>query len=346
MDPCRALAGDPDQAPILTGRWNTVAVVTDGSSVPGLGDIGPLASLPLVERKARLMERLAGVIALPLALETRAADEAARAISVLSPSFGAVNLEAMGEASSAGIRRRITEAGGVPVFHDAQDGLPILCLAAALNALQVVGKKMADIRMVVAGTETEALAMVDFFRLAGAADVVVCDRTGAIHRGRAGVTNWVKEELALKTNPRQVKGSLSKTLAGADLLIVLSLPGAPPKDLFSSMAPRAVVLNLSDCQLPDPGGDAVVADSGGDGPNELTGSLVFPGLLRGVLNSRATRVDAPMKRAAAMTLATLVPEAELARDFIVPKVSKPNLVAALADSVSAAAAASGASRLL
>ncbi|MDR0354621.1 MAG: NAD-dependent malic enzyme [Deltaproteobacteria bacterium] len=343
LESCRVLCDDPNQAVRLTDRWNKAAVVTDGSNVPGLGDVGALASLPLVEQKSRVMRRLADITAFPLVLNSKNVDDAVRTIASIAPSFGVVNLEAMTEAASLEIKRRLNEIEELPIFHDVQDGLPILCLAAILNALKVVGKKMANIKLVIAGTETEGLPVVDFFRLAGAADIVVCDRTGAIHRGRPGATNWIKEELAQKTNPRQVKGSLTKALTGADALILLSAGNPPGKDILASMAPEPIVLNLSECRNIDFGPAAVLADKNEDGPNRLNSCLVFPGLLRGVLNARAREINANMKMTAALTLANMVPEAELGRDFIVPKVTKTNLVAALADAVSVAAAASGAS---
>ncbi|MDR1297390.1 MAG: NAD-dependent malic enzyme [Deltaproteobacteria bacterium] len=346
LDSCRALAADPGQAHRLTDKYNSVAVLTDGSSVPGLGDVGPLASLPLVEGKARLMGRLADIAAFPLVVDARTADDVVRTVSALAHSFGAVSLEAMSEATSLEIKRRIQDLGELPVFHDTQDGLPVLCLAAVLNALKVVGKKMAEIRLVIAGTEAEGLPVVDFFRLAGAADIVVCDRTGAIHRGRPGVTNWIKEELALKTNPRQVKGSLTKSLAGADVLILVSQAGPPGREVVAPMAEGAVVLNLTDQKGADFEQAAVLADTGRERPGRLTGSLVFPGLIRGALDSRARSINAPMKMAAAMALSRLVPEAELSPELIVPGLDKSDLVSAMAEAVSAAAAASGTSRLV
>ncbi|MDR1110133.1 MAG: NAD-dependent malic enzyme [Deltaproteobacteria bacterium] len=345
MDSCRALASDPAQAFRLTDRWNTVAVVTDGSSVPGLGDIGPLASLPLVEEKGRLLAKLAEISAIPLVLDSRALDDAVTTITTLSPSFGAVNLEAMTEQASMEIKRRLSELDELPVFHDTQDGLPVLCLAALLNALKVVGKKMGGIRLVIASNENEALPMVDFLRLAGAADIVVCDRSGAIHRGRPGATNWIKEELAQKTNPRQAKGSLAKVLPGSDVLVILSQGGPPVRDLAGPMSPPAVIFNLTG-QNVDYGQAAIVADPRAGQANQLSSCLVFPGLLKGVLNARARAINAPMKMAAALALSKLVPEAELGPGFIVPSVGKPNLVSAMAEAVSAAAAASGVSRFL
>ncbi|MDR2388111.1 MAG: NAD-dependent malic enzyme [Deltaproteobacteria bacterium] len=345
MDSCKTLTNDPAQAWRLTDRWNNVAVVSDGSSVPGLGDIGPLASLPLVEEKGRLLSKLADISAFPLVLGTKALDDAVTTITSLAPSFGVVNLEAMNENTSLEIRLRLAEFDELPVYQDTQDGLPVLSLAALLNSIKVLGKKMSDIKMVLVSNEIEALPMVDFFRLAGASDIVVCDRSGAIHKGRPGATNWIKEELAQKTNPRLVKGNLAKIIGGADVLVILSPNITLIKDLAGSMAGDPIIFNLTD-QKVDFGQAAISAGLGPNQVNELSSCLVFPGILRGVLNARARVINAAMKMAAVLALAKLVPEAELGPDFIVPSVTKPNLVASLAEAVSTAAAASGVSRFL
>ena len=233
-----------------------------------------------MEAKGKLLAKLAEISAFPLVLGTKALDEAVITISSLAPSFGAVNLEAMNETSSMEIKRRLTEAADLPVYHDTQDGLPVLSLAALMNSLKVVEKKMAEIKMILVSSENEALPLVDFFRLAGASDIGVCDRAGAIHKGRPGATNWVKEELAQKTNPRQRKGNLAKILAGSDVLVILSQNIPLVKDLASAMASRPVILNLTD-QKADFGQAAVTAGTSPNQANPLNSSLVFPGILRG-----------------------------------------------------------------
>jgi malate dehydrogenase (oxaloacetate-decarboxylating) len=340
------VAADPPTAFRLTSRFNTVAVVTDGSAVPGLGDIGPLATLPLVEAKCRLLSEQAGISAWPVAIDSAGVEDAARVVAALTPSLGAVNLEAVGEAGAMIIKRRVADLGELPVYQDNLDGLPVICLAALLNALKVAGKRMADVRLVVSGAEADGLALVDFLRLAGAADVVVCDRLGAVHKGRPGPTNWVKEQLASKTNPRQLKGALAKVAAGADALILLPAHQGATRDLPAAMEAPAVILDLSGGAAEGLDGAAVYASLDPGRPNCLAPALLFPGLLRGVLDARARQLNAPMKMAAAMTLSRLVPEDALGPGAIVPPLSKPNLVQALAEAVSAAAAASGAGRLL
>ncbi|MDR2442169.1 MAG: hypothetical protein LBE31_01445 [Deltaproteobacteria bacterium] len=342
---CKTSAIDPLEGLNLSSRFRTVAVITNGSSVPGLGDIGPLAALPLVEAKCRLINKMSDLTAMPLAINSSGADETIRLIDALSPSLGAVNLEAFGDAGALIIKRRVSEAGEIPIYLDSLDGLPVICLAALHNALKVVEKKMTEVRIVIAGGAITGLALVDFLRLAGASDVVVCDRLGAIHRGRSGPTNWVKEELASKTNPRQVKGSLPKVTSGSDVLILLS-DASPPKEITQAMAPKAIILNFSSATSNSLGGPLIYASVKDVSFNLLTPALIFSGLLKGVLEAKARQLNAPMKMAAAMALAHLVPENCLSSNSIVPALTKPNLVAALSEAVAAAAAASGASRLL
>jgi malate dehydrogenase (oxaloacetate-decarboxylating) len=346
LDICRSLSADPSLAYKLTNRFNSVAVITDGSSVPGLGDIGPLASLPLVEQKSRLLFHSAQINAYPLVIDSPGVDDMVRTIMALSSCLGAVNLEAVNEVSSMEIKRRLSEIDQVPVFQDTLDALPVLCLAALLNALKVVGKKMSTTKIVIVSGENEGLSMVDFFRLAGATDIIVCDKAGAIHRGRPGHTNWVKEELALKTNPRQLKGPLAKVTAGADVLIVLTPVASLTKDLVASMAPKAIVFDLTDNQSDNFLKATVTATCRADLNNQLSLCLVFPGLLRGTLDARARSINPTMKMAATLALSKLVPEAELTPEFIVPLLTKSNIVSVLAEAVSTAAAASGASRLI
>jgi malate dehydrogenase (oxaloacetate-decarboxylating) len=342
---CKAVAADPDQAFQLTARWNTVAVISDGSAVPGLGAAGPLAALPLVEEKCRALRRLAGLEARPLVLDVKSLDEAVRTVASLAQSFGAVNLEAFVETEAMELKRRLTDLGDLPVCQDALDALPVVCLAALTNALKAVRKKITDVRLVISGAETEGLALVDFLRLAGLGDVVVCDRSGAICRGRPGPTNWVMEELAQKTNPRQIRGSLAKALAGADALLLLA-GGAPlqTKSPATLMAPNSIILSLVD--QPDSFFFGATVSAAPNGPlNQLDACLALPGLLRGALDARALAFNAPMKMAAALALSKMVPEAELGAELIVPNAAKPGLVTAMAEAVSAAAAASGVSRL-
>ncbi|MDR1486637.1 MAG: hypothetical protein LBT62_01390 [Deltaproteobacteria bacterium] len=346
LEQCRALSSDPSLAYKFTSRFNTVAVITDGSNAPSLGDIGPLASLPLVEQKARLLNQTAQINTLPLVLDSQSLEDTVRTVKSLALSLGAINLEAVNETASMEIKRRLEEIEEVPVLHDNLDALPVLCLAALLNALKVVNKKMNAVKIVLASPESEALSMVDFFRLAGVTDIIVCDKTGAIHPSRPGHTNWVKEELALKTNPRQIKGPLAKVAVDSDVLIVISSAVPINKDLVSTMAPQAIIFNLTETTKDNFFGAAVTAGKSDLNSNLLSPYLVVPGLLRGSLDARARVINAPMKMAAALAISKLVPEADLGPSFIIPSVSKHNLVSVLAEAVSTAAAASGVSRLI
>ncbi|MDR2353508.1 MAG: NAD-dependent malic enzyme, partial [Deltaproteobacteria bacterium] len=211
----RTIADDPSLVSSLTSRFNRVAIISDGSGVPGLGDVGPLPSLPFVEKKAIIYQKLAGIEAVPIVLESRSLDEILRVITVLAPSFGAINLEAISENRCLQIKNRLLLDSDLPVFQDNLDGIPIVCLAALRNALKLVQKNIEEVKIVLSGSEGESMPMVEFLTAAGFQDIIVCDRNGTIHKGRHGPTNWVKEKIAQQTNPRQVKGGPAKALIGA-----------------------------------------------------------------------------------------------------------------------------------
>jgi malate dehydrogenase (oxaloacetate-decarboxylating) len=347
---CRALADDPGESPRLTRRWNRVAVVTDGSGVPGAGDVGPLPALPYVEKKSAILRKLAGIEAYPLAIDSRGAEETVRIISALSPSFGAVNVEAVAEPGGLDVSHRLAEECDLPVFQDGADGIPVVCLAALINSLRLAGKRLETVRIVLSGTEADAMPVAEFLSAAGAGDIIACDRSGAIHRRRPGPTNWVKERLAQRTNPRQVKGGPAKALNGADVFVSLSGPPVLTRELLSSMARDPVLFYLTDC-TPDlfsrPESDAgipIIATTCPVLPNQLTPCLVFPGLLRGALDARARAVTLEMKMAAARALAAMVPEDRLDHEFVIPQVLTPGLIPSMARAVAEAALASGVAR--
>ncbi|MDR1082000.1 MAG: NAD-dependent malic enzyme [Deltaproteobacteria bacterium] len=347
---CRALADDPGESPRLTSRWNRVAVVTDGSGVPGAGDVGPLPALPYVEKKSAIFRKLAGIEAFPLAIDARNIEETVRVVSALSPSFGAVNLEAVSEPRCLDIKNRLASECDLPVFQDGSDGIPIVCLAALVNSLKLVEKQMESVRIVLSGTEADGMPVAEFLSAAGAGDIIVCDRSGTIHRRRPGPTNWVKERLAKNTNPRQVKGGPAKALSGADVFISLSGPPVLTRELLSSMARNAILFYLTDC-TPDlfsrpetDSGTPVIATTCPVLPNQLTACLVFPGLLRGALDARASSITAEMKTAAAMSLASMVPESRLDHELVIPSVLTPGLISSMARAVAEAAEVSGVAR--
>ncbi|MDR1039418.1 MAG: NAD-dependent malic enzyme [Deltaproteobacteria bacterium] len=347
---CRALAEDPGESSRLTSRWNRVAVVTDGSGVPGVGDIGPLPALPYVEKKSAILRKLAGIEAFPLAIDSRNIEETVRVVTALSPSFGAVNLEGVSEPRCLDIKNRLASECDLPVFQDGSDGIPVVCLAALLNSLKLVGKRIENVRIVLSGTEANGMPVAEFLSAAGAGDIIVCDRSGAIHKRRPGPTNWVKERVAMSTNPRQVKGGPAKALSGADVFVSLSGPPVLTRELLSSMARNAILFYLTDC-TPDlfsrpetDSGTPVIATTCPVLPNQLTACLVFPGFLRGALDARASSVTIAMKTAAAMSLADMVPESMLDYELVIPRVLTPGLIPNMARAVADAAAASGAAR--
>jgi malate dehydrogenase (oxaloacetate-decarboxylating) len=307
-----------------------------------------MPALPYVEKKSAIFRRLAGIEAFPLAIGSRGVEETVQVVAALSPSFGAVNLEAVAEPRCLDIRNRLASALDLPVFQDGADGIPVVCLAALLNSLRLVGKRMETVRIVLSGTEADAMPVAEFLSAAGAGDIIACDRSGAIHRSRPGPTSWVKERLARNTNPRQVKGGPAKALSGADVFVSLSGPPVLTRELLDSMARDPVLFYLTDCtpdlfSRPETGsGTPVIATTCPVLPNQLTPCLVFPGLLRGALDARASTVTHEMKTAAAKALADMVPDDRLDHEMVVPSVLTPGLVPAVANAVAEAAVASGA----
>jgi malate dehydrogenase (oxaloacetate-decarboxylating) len=348
---CRVLVDDPGELPNLTSRWNRVAIISDGSGVPGIGDIGPLPTLPFVEKKAQIFKSLAQIEAFPLVLDSKNVDEIVRTVTILAPSVGAINLEAINESRCLSIRNRLMEENDLPVFQDNLDGAPIVCLAALLNSLKLVGKNIKDAKIVLSGTEAEGMPMTEFLSAAGAEDIIVCDRSGTIHKGRSGPTNWVKERLAKNTNPRQVKGSPAKALLGADVFICLSGPPVLTKELLSSMSLDPILFYLTDCTpdlfaRPTPDfGRPIIATTCPVLPNQLTNCLVFPGIIRGALDSRAKTINVSMKMAAAEALADIVSDERLEHEMVIPQALTPGLVPRIAGRVAEAAERSGVSQV-
>jgi malate dehydrogenase (oxaloacetate-decarboxylating) len=347
---CRAVAEDPSEAQKLTSRWNRVAIISDGSGIPGVGDVGPLPSLPFVEKKALIYKKLAGIEAFPLVLDSKNIDEIVRVVTVLAPSFGAINLEGILESRSLEIKTKLMEENDLPVFQDAMDGIPIVCLAALQNSLKLAEKSLQAAKIVLSGTEAESMPLVEFLTEAGAEDIIVCDRSGTIHKRRAGPTNWVKERLAQNTNPRQVKGGPAKALVGADVFISLSGPPVLTHELLSSMSAHPILFYLTDCtpdlfSRPEPAsGTPIIATTCPVLPNHLTNCLVFPGIFRGALDARAKIINTPMKMAAAKSLADIVSDTQLDFELVLPQVLTPGLVSTMAQAVLEAALNSGVSQ--
>jgi malate dehydrogenase (oxaloacetate-decarboxylating) len=343
-----AIAEDPTKVWTLTIKQNTVAVVSDGTAVLGLGDIGPEAALPVMEGKAVLFKEFGGVDAWPVCLATKDVDEIVRTVVALSPVFGGINLEDISAPRCFEVERRLRAALDIPVFHDDQHGTAIVVLAALLNALRVVGKRLEDVRVVVTGVGAAGNATTQTLLAAGARDVVGCDREGALYRGREGLTP-AKAAYAETTNPRGLRCSADDALEGADAYIGLSAPGAVSSDAIRRMADRAIVFAMANPTpevLPEEIEDTVevIATGRSDYPNQINNVLAFPGVFRGVLDVRAREITPEMEFAAARALASVVKPEELEADYIVPSVFNRKVVPAVAASVAAAAERAGVAR--
>ncbi|MDR1657058.1 MAG: NADP-dependent malic enzyme [Deltaproteobacteria bacterium] len=347
---CREIVRRPESVFELTNKWNTVAVITDGSAVLGLGDIGAAASLPVMEGKSVLFKLLAGIDSFPLALTTQDVDEFVNAVALLTPYLGGINLEDISAPRCFEIERKLIERCDIPVFHDDQHGTAVIALAGVLNALKVVGKELSSIRAAMVGAGASGTAICEFLLAAGLGDIVVCDRQGAIHRGRNDL-NWAKMALASKTNKSSVKGSLADAMKGADLFLGLSGPGLINSDMIHSMAPKPIILAMAN---PTPeitpadalaAGAAVVATGRSDFPNQLNNCLGFPGIFKGALSVRAATINESMKLAAAKALASLIEPEELSNVNIIPTVFDPRVVPSMAAAVSEAAKATGVARI-
>jgi len=345
---CQAIARDHDAAWNLTIKRNTVAVVSDGTAVLGLGDIGPEAAMPVMEGKAMLFKEFGEIDAWPICLSTKDPDEIVAAVIAISPGFGGINLEDISAPRCFEIERRLDEALDIPVFHDDQHGTAIVTLAALLNALRVVGKSLADVKIVVSGVGAAGVAVTDMLIDAGARQIIGCDSTGAIYSERPDLST-VKAAYAAKTNPDSQRGSADDVLGGADVFIGLSVPGAVTAAGIRTMAKDAVVFAMANPTPEVEPADiaqhvAVLATGRSDYPNQINNVLAFPGVFRGALDAQATRITPNMRVAAAAALAQTIPDNELARDYIVPSVFNRAVAPAIAAAVRHAAEEDGVAR--
>jgi malate dehydrogenase (oxaloacetate-decarboxylating) len=346
-EPCREIARNPDAVYELTSKWNTVAVVTDGSAVLGLGDIGPEASLPVMEGKSALFKRFADIDSFPLALRTRDVDKIIETVSLITPGLGGINLEDIAAPRCFEIERRLQDVCDIPVFHDDQHGTAVISFAALVNALKIAGKKLSDVKIVFNGAGAAGVAVCKFLLTAGAVNVVMCDRAGAIYPGRPEGMNPSKDELAAITNPAREKGSLADVIRGADVFMGVSAPNTVSVSMAKSMARGAVIFAMANPTpeiFPDEAreaGAAVIATGRSDFPNQVNNCLGFPGIFRGALDVRAKRINEEMKLAAAFALADLVSEDELSPDHIIPGALDPRVVPAVAAKVAEAAHKTG-----
>jgi malate dehydrogenase (oxaloacetate-decarboxylating) len=346
---CTAIHEDPERAWSLTIKGNTVAVVSDGTAVLGLGDIGPEAAMPVMEGKALLFKEFAGVDAFPLCVDTTDVDEIVRFVTAAAPAFGGINLEDIAAPRCFEIERRLRAALDIPVFHDDQHGTAIVVLAALLNALRLVGKRAEDVRVVVCGAGAAGMACTDILLAHGVVDLVVCDVQGALYRGRPGL-DPARAALAERTNPRDLRGTADALLAGADVFLGLSGPGAVSAAAVRTMAPQPIVFAMAnptpEVRPEEVAGDvAIMATGRSDYPNQINNVLAFPGVFRGALDVRATTVDEPMKLAAARAIAAVIPDDELDVEYIVPSVFNRDVAPAVARAVAEAAVASGVARI-
>jgi malate dehydrogenase (oxaloacetate-decarboxylating) len=345
---CSAIAEDVDKAWNLTIKHNTVAVVTDGTAVLGLGDIGPEAALPVMEGKAMLFKEFGGVDAWPICLATTDVDEIVSVVSALAPGFGGINLEDISAPRCFDVERRLRAALSIPVFHDDQHGTAIVVTAALLNALRLVSKRPEDVRVVLTGVGAAGVATAEMLLGVGVSAIVGCDRDGAIHPGRDDL-GPSKLAFAAKTNPDRFAGTADEALAGADVFIGLSGPGAVSRDGIASMADGAIVFAMAN---PTPevapeeieGLAAVVATGRSDYPNQINNVLAFPGVFRGALDVRATEINEEMKLAAAYAIAAAIPPDELGPEYIVPSVFNRAVAPTVATAVATAAEKTGAAR--
>ncbi len=348
-EPCLEIQRDPAQSFELTRRWNTVAVVTDGTAVLGLGNIGPEAAMPVMEGKCALFKAFGDVDALPLCVRSHDVDEIVRSVELLAGSFGGVNLEDISAPRCFEIERRLKEVCDIPIFHDDQHGTAVVTLAGLTNALKLVGKRIDEVRVVTVGAGAAGIAIVRLLQAMGLRDVVMCDRQGAIYEGRDGL-NPIKAEMARLTNARRQTGGLAEVVRGADVFMGVSGPGTLTADMVRSMAADPIVFA---CANPDPeifpdeakaAGAAVVSTGRSDFPNQVNNVLCFPGIFRGALDVRARDINDTMKIAAAQAIADLVSEEELRSDYILPHAFDPRVRDAVAQATAEAARKSGVAR--
>ncbi len=348
--PCLEIQKDISKSYELTRRHNLCAVITDGSAVLGLGDIGPEAGMPVMEGKCALFKAFGGVDAFPLCVKTKDVDEFVNAVYLISGSFGGINLEDISAPRCFEIERKLKEKCDIPVFHDDQHGTAVIVLAGLTNALKVVGKKKEEVKIVTAGAGAAGISIVKMLLNAGFRNITMCDRQGALYKDAPGM-NWAQAEMAQLTNPDQASGTLAQMLVGADVFIGTSAPGIVTREMVASMNRDAIIFA---CANPTPeifpeeakaGGARIVSTGRSDYPNQINNVLAFPGIFRGAFDVRASDINEEMKMAAAYALASLIPDSELNENNIIPKAFDPRVGAAVAEAVAEAARRTGVARI-
>ena len=349
--PCLEIQKDVNKSYDLTRRHNLCLVVTDGSAVLGLGDIGPEAGMPVMEGKCVLFKAFGGVDAFPLCVKTKDVDEFVDTVYNISGSFGGINLEDIAAPRCFEIERKLKERCDIPIFHDDQHGTAVITLAGLMNAVKVVGKKLSEIKVAVNGAGAAAIAITKLLISAGVKNITLCDRTGIIYKGREKGMNWIKNEMAEVTNPENLRGSLADSMKGADVFIGVSAPGSVNQDMVRSMAKDPIIFA---CANPTPeifpddakaAGAKIISTGRSDYPNQINNVLAFPGIFRGVFDVRASDINEEMKVAASYALANLVDPEKLGPDYIIPAAFDPRVGPAVSKAVAEAARKSGVARL-
>ena len=348
--PCLEIQKDINKSYELTRRSNLVAVITDGTAVLGLGDIGPEAGMPVMEGKCALFKSFGDVDAIPLCVKSKDVDEIVKTVSLISGSFGGINLEDISAPRCFEIERRLKKVCDIPIFHDDQHGTAVVVLAAMMNAMKLTGRKLSDMRVVTSGAGAAGIAIIKLLIKMGLKDVVLCDRKGAIYEGREGL-NPEKEEMALVTNRQMRKGSLADVLKGADVFIGISAPGLVTPEMVRSMAKNPILFPMANPTpeiMPDEAkaaGAAVVGTGRSDFANQINNVLAFPGIFRGALDVRASDINDEMKIAAAEAIAGFIPEDKLTPEYTIPSALDRNVAQAVARAVADAAKETGVTRI-
>ena len=350
-EPCRKINEDVSKVYEYTTKGNMVAVVTDGTAVLGLGDIGPEAALPVMEGKAVLFKYFAGIDAFPICISSKDPKEIIRTVQLIAPSFGGINLEDISAPRCFEIEQRLKESLDIPVFHDDQHGTAVVTLAGLINALKLVNKKMEEIKIVFNGAGAAAVAIAKFLISAGAKDMIICDSKGIIYKGRKENMNSAKEEMAKVTNQNHIKGSLSDAIVDADVFIGVSAAGALTVEMAKKMASDAIIFAMANPTpeiMPDEAKEAgirIMATGRSDFPNQVNNCLGFPAIFKGALQVRASNITEEMKLAAANAIASVIPENELSDENIIPNVFHPEVIKKEADAVAQAARECGVARI-
>ncbi|WP_243386068.1 NAD(P)-dependent malic enzyme [Bacillus kexueae] len=350
-EPCKAIYDDKNKVYEYTMKGNMVAVVSDGTAVLGLGNIGPEAALPVMEGKAVLFKSFAGVDAFPICLDTTDVDKIVETVKLLEPTFGGVNLEDIAAPNCFEIEERLKKETNIPIFHDDQHGTAIVTAAGLINALKLVGKKMSNIKVVANGAGAAGIAIIKLLYRYGVRDIIMCDSKGAIFEGRTYGMNSVKEEVAKFTNRERMEGSLGDVIKDADVFIGVSVEGALTKEMIQTMAADPIIFAMANPVpeiMPQDAKDAgakVIGTGRSDFPNQVNNVLAFPGIFRGALDVRATHINEQMKMAAASAIANLVEEEELRPDYVIPAPFDPRVAPAVAAAVAKAAMETGVARL-